>query len=124
MRLHLYGIVTGCDGKMKLSLCMVFHSHRDFTFTYSKSEPVLQDLVWVLENINGFTEPIETSTLCLCSESLWPHGDRLNSPQDWKTQDLCYMAQGTQEEENLSSSSEVGDDRSFLGVPSHHTGGA
>lgn len=33
------------------------------------------------------------------------------------------MAQGTQEEENLSSS-EVGDDRSFLGVPSHHTGGA
>lgn len=70
MRLHLYGIVTGCDGKMKLSLCMVFHSHRDFTFTYSKSEPVLQDLVWVLENINGFAEPIETSTVCLYSESL------------------------------------------------------
>lgn len=64
MRLHLCGIVTGCDGKIKLSLYMFFHSHTDFTFTCRKLERVLQGLLWMLA-IRGFDKPIETSTICL-----------------------------------------------------------
>jgi len=124
MRLHLHGIVTGCDGKIELLLCMVFCSHADFTFAYSKSGPVLQDLVWVLESIDGFAKPVETSAICLCSGSLWPCGDRRNSSQGWKAQDLCYVMWGAQEEEGPSRSSGVGEDRSFLGAASRDTGEA
>lgn len=99
----------------------MFHSHTDFTFTYTESEPVLQGLVWVLQNINGFAKPAETCTICLCSGSLWPRGDGLNSPQGWKTPNLCDVAQRTHEKESPNSS-EVGDGRRFLGVPSHHAG--
>lgn len=73
---------------------------------------MLQDLFWVLDNINGFARPTETTTMCCVVSPCDPVvtvSYRTEKPRTWVTGlREAQTAQKLQEGESPNSASEVG----------------